>query len=179
MKNKTTGKRSPKRPCKKHKNQFRIRNWSKYNLALKQRGSITVWIDKEALSGWLNHRQSGKKGASRIYSDCAIACALTLQNVYHLPLRATEGFLSSVLQLLKIDLPVPHYSTLSRRRKTLVVTFQQDKQEPGKPLQDLHLVVDSTGFKVYGEGEWKVRQHGWSKRRTWFKLHLGINQATG
>jgi hypothetical protein len=99
---------------------------------------------------------------------------LTVQNVYHLALRATQGFLTSVFTLLQVELPVPHYSTLSRRRQTLTITLQSQNQN-----QNLHLVVDSTGFKVYGEGEWKVRQHGWSKRRTWRKLHLGLDEATG
>ncbi len=98
----------------------------------------------------------------------------TLQVVYHLPLRATQGLLNSVLHLLGVNLAVPDYSTLCRRRQTLQVSLPtQAKQKP------LHLVVDSTGLKVFGEGEWKVRQHGWSKHRTWRKVHLGVDEATG
>jgi len=98
----------------------------------------------------------------------------TLQVVYRLPLRATEGLLRSVLQLLNVNLDVPDYSTLCRRRQTLAVSLPvQARQQP------LHLVVDSTGLKVYGEGEWKVRQHGWSKHRTWRKVHLGVDEASG
>jgi IS5 family transposase len=97
-----------------------------------------------------------------------------LQVVYHLPLRATQGLLSSVLQLLGVNLDVPNYSTLCRRRQTLEVSLPvQTKQK------SLHLVVDATGLKVYGEGEWKVRQHGWSKHRTWRKVHLGVDEASG
>jgi len=98
----------------------------------------------------------------------------TLQVVYHLPLRATQGLLHCVLQLLGVNLGVPHYSTLCRRRPTLEVSLPYQS----KP-QALHLVVDSTGLKVYGEGEWKVRQHGWSKHRTWRKVHLGVDEASG
>jgi hypothetical protein len=98
----------------------------------------------------------------------------SLQEIYHLPLRATEGLLASVVRLLGVKLAVPDHTTLSRRRTVLAVSLpRRRKSEP------LHLVVDSTGIKVYGEGEWKVRQHGYSKRRTWRKLHLGADEATG
>jgi IS5 family transposase len=98
----------------------------------------------------------------------------TLQVVYHLPLRATQGLLRSVVQLLGVDLEVPDYSTLCRRRQTLEVHLPVQAKQ-----QALHLVVDATGLKVYGEGEWKVRQHGWSKHRTWRKVHLGVDEASG
>jgi hypothetical protein len=169
---KNTKRRSPKRRSKTKK-QYRIRNWKEYNAALVQRGSLTVWLDQAAIGGWHNGQKSGQRGASCTYTDSAIVCALTLQVVYHLPLRATEGLLLSLFGLLRLALPVPDFSTLSRRRKSLAVALGQGTG------QSIHLVVDSTGFKVYGEGEWKVRQHGWSKRRTWRKLHLGIDQATG
>src|SRR3982751_3007307 len=97
-----------------------------------------------------------------------------LRAVYHLALRAAEGLARSVVELLGVALPVPSYSTLSRRAATLSVALGVlPRSTP------LHLVIDSSGFKVYGEGEWKVRQHGWSKRRTWRKLHLGVDEATG
>jgi len=173
--NKNSIERSSKRPRPKRKRQYRIRNWSEYNAALVQRGSLTVWLDEATAGGWYNHQKSGKRGASCTYTDSALLCALTLQVVYHLPLRATQGLLLSLFGLLGLSLPVPDYSTLSRRRKRLSVPLNQTRSGG----RDLHLVVDSTGFKVYGEGEWKVRQHGWSKHRTWRKLHLGIDQATG
>jgi len=143
---------SSKRPRTKRKQQCRIRNWSEYNAALVQRGWLTVWLDEEAASGWYNHQKSGRRGASYTYTDSALVCALTLQVVYHLPLRATEGLLLSLFDLLGLALPVPDYSTLSRRRKRLSVlqTVPQSQTQSGG--QDLHLVVDSTGFKVYGEG---------------------------
>src|SRR6185437_8907743 len=163
---KKTAKRSVKR-------SYRLRNWREYTASLVQRGSLNFWIDEDALCGWINQARTGKKGASLLYTDSAIVCALTLQQVYHLPLRATEGLLGSVLALVGAALPVPDYTTLSRRRKRLSVPLN-----PRLNGQALHLVVDSTGFKVVGEGEWKVRQHGVSKRRTWRKLHLAMDADT-
>jgi IS5 family transposase len=99
-----------------------------------------------------------------------------LAAIFRLPLRQTEGFLSSLFRIMSITLPIPHSSTLCRRRKTLTVPLRARKKAKDEPI---HVVVDSTGLKVYGEGEWKVRQHGYSKRRTWRKLHLAIDGATG
>jgi hypothetical protein len=153
---------------------YRVRNWNQYNTALVQRGSLTLWFDKDAIVAWQNQEQTAKRGAPKTYSDTAIVCALTLAAVYHLPLRATQGMLKSVVAMLGLSLPVPDYSTLSRRRQGLKVALpQRKKNEP------IHVVIDSTGLKLFGEGEWKVRQHGYSKRRTWRKLHLGIDEATG
>lgn len=138
------------------------------------RGSLTLWVDEAALTTWHNYQRSGQPGKPRIYSEMAITCMATLQVVYRLPLRATQGLLSSVVQLLGVDLEVPDYTTLCRRRQSLEVSLPvRSKQEP------LHLVVDATGLKVYGEGEWKVRQHGWSRHRTWRKVHLGVDEASG
>jgi len=97
-----------------------------------------------------------------------------LSEVYGLPLRATRGLLLSVFELLGVSLSVPCYTTLSRRRQSLAVALPRRQKSSA-----LHLVVDSTGVKIYGEGEWKVRRYGWSKRRTWRKLHLGVDEATG
>ncbi len=157
----------------KTKTQYRIRNWSAYNAALVARGSLTLWVDEKALQAW---RYTGptQRGAQYVYAEAAITCVLTLRAVYPLALRATEGLVRSVFALLEVTLPVPSYSTLSRRAADLSVALGAlPRSTP------LHLVSDSSGFKVYGEGEWKVRQHGWSKRRTWRKLHLAVNEATG
>ena len=120
-------------------------------------------------SGAWQYQGPPQQGAQFRYSDTAIQCVLTLRAVYHLPLRATEGFARSILGLMGLDLDVPDYSTLCRRAKALQITLPKKADGP------LHLVIDSTGLKVYGEGEWKVRQHGYSKRRTWLKLHLAID----
>ena len=159
---------------KKQKARYGIRNWRQYNQALVQRGSLTLWVDEAALVGWQHQETSGHRGASRNYGDSAVVCGLTLQAVYHLPLRATVGLLGSLFELMQVELPIPDYSTLCRRRQTLEVALLARL-----PQGPLHLLVDASGFKVYGEGEWKVRQHGYSKRRTWRKLHIGVNEATG
>jgi len=174
MNSKNTTRRSPKRPRTKRKRQYRIRNWSEYNAALVKRGSLTLWVDEAAVAEWHNYQRSGRPGKPRSYSDLAITCMATLQVVYHLPLRATQGLLHSVVQLLGVELEVPDYTTLCRRRQTLEVSLPTQAKQ-----KSLHLVVDSTGLKVYGEGEWKVRQHGWSKHRTWRKVHLGVDEASG
>jgi IS5 family transposase len=150
---------------------YRIRNWKQYNDALVRRGSITLWVDPATLEAW-HHQGPARRGAQFRYSDTAIECVLTLRSVYHLPLRATEGFARSIFGLMGLDLDVPDYTTLCRRAKTLQITLPKKADGP------LHLVIDSTGLKVYGEGEWKVRQHGYSRRRTWIKLHLAIDPGS-
>jgi hypothetical protein len=183
VKNKKSTRHSPKRrrsnPKKtKKKRVYRTRDWNEYNAALKQRGSLTLWIEHDVLGTWLNTQPSGQRGASCTYTDTAIETALTLKVVYRLPLRATQGMLTSLLSLLGMpQLPVPDYSTLSRRQKDLSVILPRQPKVQGLH-QGVHVVVDSTGCKVYGEGEWKVRQHGISKRRTWRKLHLALDEAT-
>jgi hypothetical protein len=156
------------------KPQYRIRNWSEYNAGLKQRGSITFWIDETVLAQWIVPTLSGKRGASVFYSDLAIATMATVKAVYGLAGRQCQGFLSSIFGLMGFAFPVPDHSTLSRRISKLSITL------PVLPTTGArHVVVDSTGVKVYGEGEWKTRQHGISKRRTWRKLHLGVDETTG
>ena len=158
---------------KKTKSTYRLRNWSQYNKALVQRGSLTVWISEEVLSAWHNQTRTGQRGKPATYTDIAILCMATLEEVYGLPLRATEGLTRSVVKLLGVELSVPCYTTLCRRRRTLSVELPRLRNS-----EPLHMVVDSTGIKIYGEGEWKVRQHGYSRRRTWRKLHLGVDEAT-
>jgi hypothetical protein len=150
---------------------YRIRNWKQYNDALVNRGSLTLWVDQASLQAW-RYRGPARRGAQFDYSDLAIQCLLTLRAVYHLTLRATEGFARSLFELIQLDLPVPDSTTLCRRAKTLCIDLPRHAEGP------LHLILDSTGLKVYGEGEWKVRQHGYSKRRTWLKLHLAIDPET-
>lgn len=154
------------------KRLYRVQNWSDYENALVQRGSITFWMSEEFEKVWL---YTGKKqrGSQFDYSDKAIEIMLTLKEIFHLPNRSVEGFVRSLFQMMKIDLPVPDHTTLSKRSKTLKVKLP--KQSTGS----LNVVMDSTGLKVYGEGEWKVRKHGYSKHRTWRKLHLGGNPDNG
>jgi hypothetical protein len=168
--------RSKKPKLKKRK--YRIRNWHDYNTALVQRGSLTLWMGQDVLQTWRNQERTGKPGKPRLYSDQAIACVLRLREVYRLPLRATEGLLRSLVALLGADITVPCYSTLSRRQAGLSVELSAPAAEP------LHLVVDGTGLKVFGDGEWKAHQHGVTKsysseRRVSRKVHLAVDQNTG
>ncbi len=154
--------------------QYRVRNWSEYNAGLKQRGSLTVWLSEDALKQWVVTTPTGRRGASQTYSDTAIATVATLKSLFHLAGRQAQGLVESLFQLMAIALPVPDHSTISRRLGALSVAM------PVQPAAGArHIVVDSTGIKVYGEGEWKARQHGVSKRRTWRKLHLGVDETTG
>lgn len=157
------------------KKQYKVRNWQEYNEALVNRGKVTFWVTQEALKAWEEQEKTKKRGRPRAYSTIAIETALTIQQVFHLALRQTEGFVWSILHKLGSERKSPDYSTLSLRATTLPL---QIRVRPVRQ-EGLHIVVDSTGAKVYGEGEWKVRQHGWSKRRTWKKLHIGVDETTG
>jgi len=158
------------RPCRK--SLYRVKNWSEYDKALVQRGSITIWMSEGFEKTWLYVGEK-QRGSQFDYSDQAILMMLTVKEVFHLTNRGVEGFMRSIFQLLKINLPVPDHSTLSKRGKDLKVSL------PKKNSQSLNIVMDSTGLKIYGEGEWKVRMHGASKRRTWRKLHIGANPDDG
>jgi IS5 family transposase len=147
---------------------YRIRNWSEYNKALIKRGSVTVWFE-DAVPVWKETHRSGKKGRPQTYSDEAILCALVIRSVYHLPLRALQGFLIWMFSMMTLSLPVPCYTRICRRAASLGRELK--KLSTKRPTD---IIFDSTGVKVYGEGEWKVRQHGKGKRRVWRKVHLGI-----
>jgi IS5 family transposase len=155
------------------KARYRIRNWREYNEALVNRGQLTLWFDEEAVASWEEKERTGRRGAPRVYSDVAILCALTLRAVFRLPLRATEGLVRSVIVLMGLALPTPDYTTLCRRQGALEVVLPRRL-----PKGSVHVVVDATGLKVFGEGEWKVRQHGYSRRRTWRKLHLAVDETS-
>jgi hypothetical protein len=150
----------------------RIINWSEYNGALTDRGSLTFWLGEDLPELWFNRapKAPGSRGLHRTFSDQAIQRCLTFKAVFHLAYRQTEGFVNSVFALGGIGLKAPDYTALAKRAKHLEVTIPVlARNEP------VHVVVDSTGLKVYGEGEWKVRQHGIGKRRTWRKLHLAVD----
>jgi len=161
-----------KPPRPRRKTIYHVRNWSEYDRALVQRGSLTLWIDARVQQQW-EYAGPPRRGAQFTYSDVAIEAMLTLKELFHLSNRATEGLGRSLFDLLRVRLAVPDHTTLSRRGKTLRVRLPRQARGP------LHLVLDSSGLKVYGEGEWKVRQHGWSQRRTWRKLHLGVDADSG
>ncbi|MEN3029761.1 IS5 family transposase [Chromobacterium amazonense] len=150
--------------------RYRTTNWKAYNRALIQRGSLSVWFD--TTMSWQATPQ-GKRGRTQTYSDAAIQFCLTIKNLFGLPLRQTIGFIQSLLKLAGLDWSVPDYSTLSRRQQTLQVKIPYQKSAGA-----LHLLVDSTGIKMLGEGEWKTKKHGAEYRRQWRKVHLGIDAET-
>ncbi|MEP3330505.1 IS5 family transposase [Sedimentitalea sp.] len=156
------------------KAKYRVTNWAEYNEALPRRGDVTVWFGEDAVSGWCAMR-SGKRGGQQRYSDLAIEMCLTLRVVFGLPLRQTQGFVRSLLQLMELDLPVPDYSTLCRRAQTLLIV--PDIRTAGGPIT---LIVDSTGLRVHGGRDWMRKKHGLPKaRRTWRKLHIGFDPESG
>jgi hypothetical protein len=156
----------------RQKSLYRVQNWAEYDKALVERGSITVWMSADFEKTWC-YTGPNKRGGQFDYSEQAIKIMLTVKNVFHLSNRAAEGFVRSLFILLKVSLVAPDHTTLSRRGKTLKVKL------PKKVSGHINIVLDSTGLKIYGEGEWKVRTHGKSKRRTWRKLHLGVEPESG
>ena len=154
------------------KQRHRVTNWAEYDASLRQRGSLTVWFTEEAITAWRAEPRTTRGGQPR-YSALAIRTALTLRAVFRLALRQTEGLIGSILQLLGLDLAVPDHSTLSRRAETLEVPRLQSRTGP------IHLLVDSTGLRLCGPGEWLIEKHGTQRRRAWRKLHIGVDAQTG
>lgn len=153
----------------------RRRDWSRINGNLVRRGSLTVWIEDEAIARWEHPPKTGRPGRPRRYDDLAIRTGYTLKAVYGLPLRQTEGFLRSIFELMRLPLAVPDFSTLPRRMPGLEITLPRRI----KPGEAVHLVIDSTGLKVFGAGDWHQHKHGLRKRRSYRKLHLLIDADTG
>ena len=147
-------------------------NWAAYDIALRQRGSLTVWFTEAAIAAWKAEPRCTRGGQPR-YSALAITAALTLRAVFRLALRQTEGLVASLLRLLGLDLAAPDHSTISRRGETLPVSQPRSGSEP------VHLLVDSTGLKLCGPGEWLVEKHAAKVRRCWKKLHIGVDAGTG
>jgi hypothetical protein len=155
------------------KGTYKITNWSKYNESLVQRGSITFWFCEETITKWHHDNADHGVGHPFVYSDTAVECLLVLRELFQLPYRQTEGLGNSLVELMNIELAIPDYTSLAKRAAKLGVSLDIAKHR-GR----IDVVVDSTGLKVFGEGEWKMRKHGKSKRRTWRKLHLAVNPAT-
>lgn len=154
----------------------RARNWGEYNQALVKRGSLTLWVDEDVLEQWY-HTSDGQRrsrGGQRTYSDAAITMMATLQQVYRLPLRQTVGLLTSILQALGQSVAVPDHTTLGRRRMALEIKLPRVRAN-----EPIHLLVDSTGFKIYGNGEWmRLKHRNAAKNRRWRKLHLAVDGVT-
>lgn len=155
------------------KGTYKITNWSKYNESLVRRGSITFWFCEETVDKWHHDNANPRVGHPFVYSDTAVECLLVLRELFQLPYRQTEGLGKSLIELMQIELDIPDYTSLAKRAATLGVSL-----DIAKHTGRIDVVVDSTGLKVFGEGEWKMRKHGKSKRRTWRKLHLAVNPDT-
>jgi hypothetical protein len=150
------------------KYSYKVTNWKTYNNSLKKRGQVSVWLSSKLLSIWKAIDVIKITVGEQIYPDVIIEFCLVIKNIYHLPLRQTTGFVEDLLFLQGCEnYCVPDFSTLCRRAKQLQVSFSQTL----KDKKELHILVDSTGIKVYGQGEWMVKKHGISKHRTWLKLH--------
>ena len=154
------------------KQRYRVTNPAAYDAALRRRGSLTVWFTEEAITAWRAEPRTTRGGQAR-YSALAIATALTLKAVFRLALRQAEGLIGSIIALLGLDLAVPDHSTLSRRAETLEVAWPRSGSRP------VHLLVDSTGLRLCGAGEWLAAKHGTKPRRSWRKLHIGTDADTG
>src|ERR1039458_806111 len=159
----------PHIPRRRH----RVTNWREYDAALRNRGSLTIWFTPDAIAGWKAQPRTTPGGQPH-YSDLAIETALTLRAVFRLALRQSEGLIGSIMGLLEIDLPVPDHTTLSRRACGLPIC-----KSARIGAIELHLIVDSTGLKLRGAGEWLFEKHGTAKRRSWRKLHIGIDAHNG
>ena len=161
--------RKSTRVNRKYKTKYRVTNWPEYERGLKSRGDITLWFSQEAREVW-TPPNNGRRGGQPRYSNLAIVTALTLRAVFRLPLRQAEGFLDSLLRLMELDLKAPDHTTLSRRSKDV------DVPSPTRVHDGpIHLIVDSTGLKISGAGEWHALRHKSSKaRRQWRKLHVGV-----
>jgi transposase len=157
------------------KRRYAIRNWAEYSRALVQRGSITVWIEEESMKKWFSTSHTGKTGRPETYSNEAILMLLILRERFNLTLRSLQGFAISLFALMKVALPIPSYTQISRRAQSL---HKRVRGLIGKGAKNQNLIFDSTGLKVYGEGEWKIKVHGKAKRRTWRKFHIGIDAET-
>src|SRR3954451_18033464 len=157
----------------------RITNWREYDESLRRRGSLTVWFSDEAVEAWEAERRTTPGGQPH-YSSLAITAALTLKAVFRLALRQTEGLIGSLMRLLGLDLPVPDPSTLCRRAATLEVPRPRSgRPDTAREAEPLHLLVDSTGLKLCGAAEWLVEKHGTKTRRSWCKMHIGVDADTG
>src|SRR3982751_5890554 len=162
-------------PRQRHK----VTNWPDYEASLRQRGSLTVWFTEEAIAAWAAEART-PRGGQPWYSPLAILTALTVRAVFRLAFRQTEGLIGAIIGLLGLTLRVPDHTTLSRRAATVDVP-QPRRPSPvaGGDTEPVHLLVDSTGLKLCGPGEWLLEKHGTKTRRSWRKLHLGMDADTG
>lgn len=154
----------------RQKTGYQVTNWSAYNKSLVNRGDITFWFSEEVLANWEHENKGFKVGRPFTYSDTAIEVLLTLRELFQLPYRQTEGFGRALVKLMGAEVAIPNYTSLAKRAAKMQINITVEKVSGS-----IDIVVDSTGLKVHGEGEWKVRQHGIGGRRTWRKIHLAVD----
>jgi transposase len=159
------------------KMKFKVTNWAEYEAGLRRRGSLTLWITPEALAGWAAPRRK-TRGGQPLYSDLAIETTLMLCMVFGLRLRQSEGFLNSVLEMMALDLAVPDHTTLSRRARTWKPSARGSDRQHAED-GPIHVLVDSTGLKIYGASQWLEEKHDVKSRRSWRKLHLAVDADSG
>jgi hypothetical protein len=157
----------------KRKGTYKITNWREYNDSLVHRGDITYWFDEDVIEAWQHANDESKVGRPFTYSNTAIESCLVLRELFRLPYRQTEGLARSLVKLMQADVAIPDYTSLAKRAAKLRVSLDVTRHSGS-----IDVVVDSTGLKVFGEGEWKMRKHGKGKHRTWRKLHLAVNPDT-
>ena len=156
----------------RYRKRYKVTNWPSYERSLIKRGDFTLWLSEDAVKSWYGD-SNDRVGRPKVYSDLAIETALTLRLLFKLPLRQTEGFLRSLFSLMKVDLPVPDHTTLSRRNSSLTTQLKRF----GNPNGRVDLVIDSTGLVIHGEGRWTRHKHGKRKRRGWRKLNIGVSHG--
>lgn len=152
------------------KKAYRVRNWKDYNKSLMKRGSLTFWFSEDVVTAWQHTQNIRSRGGQKYYGDIVIHCALTLRQLFRLPLRATEGLMMSLTELMKLNVKTPNYTTLCRRAKQLKIHLRASPTDRAR-----HVLVDSTGIQIIGEGEWKKLRHGESRCQVWKKLHIAMD----
>ena len=158
---------------RKGTSRYKVANSKDYDASLVKRGSVTFWISEDAISKWHPQIEDKKRGGQMLYSDLAIQACLTMRLIYSLPLRQTEGFMNSIFNIMRIDIKSPDHSTISRRTEDLEIIRRSLKKEGS-----ITVLVDSTGLKISGSGEWEEAKHGKGRRKIWRKLHLGVDEDT-
>ena len=152
------------------KSKYKLTNWREYNEALRRRGDFTIYFTEDAIAGW-RPEKAGKRGRPPEYSDVAIEATVLIRQVFHQPLRQTEGFMNSLVRVMKAEIAIPDYTTISKRSIELPRHLLSKAMEPGSVM-----IVDSTGLKVYGKDEWHQEKHNVPARRTWRKLHIAVDE---
>ncbi len=160
---------------KPDKTKYKITNWSEYNHGLKKRGRLFLYFDEDIQNQWV-FKGKRKPGGKQAYSDIAIELCLTIKKLYHLPLRQTQGFLEDIVTKLALPIHIPDYTRLSRRGRTLKLNIKRPSKENQPFAEDTHIIIDSTGLKMFGESEWQWAKHKKRLIRSWMKLHIAVNK---